>query len=138
MTSSISEAVAIDDMNEIRKVPQRIVAAWADNDAAAFADVFTEDGSMILPGVFVQGREAIREFMGAAYAGPYAGTRVTGDPIAVKVLGPQAAMLITKGGVLAPGESEVAAERAVRATWTLAKQDGQWLLTAYQNTPLGP
>lgn len=92
---------------------------------------------MILPGnVFIKGRAGIRDFMAAAYAGPYGGTRVYGEPIAAKFLGPDFGILITKGGILAPGDTEVAAERAVHAMWVLARQDGQWLLTAYQNSPI--
>ncbi|MBG0829127.1 SgcJ/EcaC family oxidoreductase [Planomonospora sp. ID67723] len=127
---------ATDDTTAIGGVPQRIIAAWARNDGDAFAEVFTEDATMILPGdIFVTGRENIRTFMGMAYAGPYKGTRVTGAPVSVKLLGPDAAVLVTRGGVLTGDETEVAPERAVRATWVLAKQDGQWLITAYQNTP---
>ncbi|WP_169979417.1 MULTISPECIES: SgcJ/EcaC family oxidoreductase [unclassified Microbispora] len=132
-TSTINDEIAA-----LREVPGRIVAAWAGNDADAFAAACTEDATMILPGdVFVSGREAIREFFKAAYAGPYKGTRVTGEPISVKFIGADAAVLVTRGGVLAPGETEVAPERAIRATWVLAKQDGTWLITAYQNTPIG-
>lgn len=131
-------STTIDDTTAVREVPQRIVAAWANNDGDAFASVFTEDATMILPGgIFVAGRDGIRTFMGAAYSGPYKGTRVFGEPVSAKFLGPEAAVLVTKGGVLTGQESEVAPERAVRATWVLAKQDGQWLITAYQNTPIG-
>jgi uncharacterized protein (TIGR02246 family) len=128
---------AADDIAAMQAVPGRIVAAWAENDADAFAEVFTEDGSLILPGdVFLTSREQIRAFMKAGYAGPYKGTRVYGEPLAFKALGPDAALIITKGGVLAPGETEVAPERQIRATWVLARAGGVWRLTAYQNTPI--
>jgi uncharacterized protein (TIGR02246 family) len=131
-------STTIDDTTAVREVPQRIIAAWAENDGDAFADVFTEDATMILPGgIYVTGREGIRAFMSAAYSGPYKGTRVFGEPVSAKFLGTEAAVLVTKGGVLTGKETEVAPERAVRATWVLAKQDGQWLITAYQNTPIG-
>lgn len=131
-------STTIDDTTAVREVPQRIIAAWAQNDGDAFADVFTEDATMILPGgIYVTGREGIRAFMSAAYSGPYKGTRVFGEPVSAKFLGTEAAVLVTKGGVLTGKETEVAPERAVRATWVLAKQDGRWLITAYQNTPIG-
>ncbi|MEH1099496.1 SgcJ/EcaC family oxidoreductase [Micromonospora sp. CPCC 205561] len=132
----IDAVLADETAAAIRAVPGRIVQAWADNDAAAFAAMFTSDGTLILPGIFLQGREEIQGFMTQAYAGPYKGTNVTGNPIAVKHLSEGVALIITQGGVLAPGETEPAPERAIRATWTLAKQGRDWLITAYQNTPL--
>jgi len=121
----------------VHDVPQRIVAAWADNDAAAFAAVFTEDASLILPGnVYLTSREEIRAFMTEAFAGPYKGTRVFGTPLALKYLGDHVALVLTQGGVLAPDESEVPAERAIRASWLLSRQGPQWLIAAYQNTPI--
>jgi uncharacterized protein (TIGR02246 family) len=136
MTSSNGTATLTEDELAIREVPKRMIAAWAGNDAVAFSKLFTTDGSMILPGVFVTGQDKILEFMTAAYAGPYRGTNVYGAPIGLKILGPGAVLLLTQGGVLAPGETEVAPERAIRASWNLVKRDGEWLVSAYQNTPI--
>ncbi|ASO20940.1 uncharacterized protein (TIGR02246 family) [Actinoalloteichus hoggarensis] len=136
MTTTDSTTVD-DDTAAVRLLPQRIMDAWAAHDGQAFADVFTEDGTLILPGdVLLRGREEIGAYMNAAFAGPYQGTRVFGEPVAVKFLGAAVCQLLTRGGVRAPGEAEVAPERAVHASWLLVKQDdGRWLLTAYQNTP---
>jgi uncharacterized protein (TIGR02246 family) len=124
-------------VDEIEQVPGRIVAAWQANDADAFAATFTEDGSMILPGdVYLTGRERIRAYMAEAFGGPYRGTQVTGTPLALKPLADDVVLLLTQGGVLADGASEVSAANAIRASWLLRRVDGQWLITAYQNTPI--
>lgn len=125
------------DQAAVWTVSQRIVAAWANNDAVAFAEVFAEDGTMILPGVYRQGRDAIRAYMAAAFAGPLKGTRVAGQPINIRFLGLDAMLLITAGGVLAPGDSQVSDARAIRASWLVARSDGEWQLVAYQNSPRG-
>ncbi|MFJ7219501.1 SgcJ/EcaC family oxidoreductase [Amycolatopsis sp. NPDC098790] len=130
-----SGSPSADDQAAAGAVPGRIIAAWADHDAAAFADVFTEDGTMVLPSVYVQGRAAIREFMAGAFAGPYRGTRVTGAPVHLHFPRPDVAVVVTIGGVRAAGEDELPAAKTVRATWILVKDDGEWRLTAYSNAP---
>ncbi|HZN18992.1 MAG TPA: SgcJ/EcaC family oxidoreductase [Micromonosporaceae bacterium] len=114
---------------------RRIVTAWADHDAEAFAAAFTEDATMILPGQYRKGRDQIRDFMAAGFAGPYRGTQVTGEPLDFRYLAEDVALLLTVGGVLAPGQREVSAGQAIRASWLLAERDGRWLLAAYQNSP---
>ncbi|MGJ9423289.1 SgcJ/EcaC family oxidoreductase [Aeromicrobium sp. CF3.5] len=119
-------------------VPLRLVQAWANNDGHAVAEVFTENGLMILPGdVFKRGREEIGGFMAAAYAGPFKGTGVTGQPVDVRFLGDDVALLRTHGGILPPGETQIAPELAVGSTWVVVKRNDIWQLAAYQNSPRG-
>lgn len=135
MTISTATGPSEAEQAAIAAVPGRLVSAWEAHDANAFAELFTADGTLILPGQYKKGRDEIREFMATGFAGPYQGTRVTGTPIDIKPLAPGAAALITQGGVLAPGESEVSARAAIRASWILVKRDGQWQLAVYQNCP---
>jgi uncharacterized protein (TIGR02246 family) len=125
-------------MAEISAVPGRLVSAWAAHDAEAFSQLFTQDGALIMPGVYKKGRDEIRQFMEAGYAGPYKGTSVTGTPLDIKPLGTDAVALLTVGGVLAPGEKEVSTKQAIRAAWILVKDDGTWRLAVYQNCPRDP
>ncbi|MFI2652586.1 SgcJ/EcaC family oxidoreductase [Micromonospora fulviviridis] len=125
------------DHAAIAALPARIVSAWAAHDADAFGAVFVEDGTMILPDLFLKGRDTIAEYMRQAYAGPYHGTTVTGQPIDVRFLAADVALILTEGGVLLPGETAVAPERAIRASWLMVKRGGTWHLAAYQNSPSG-
>lgn len=127
-----------DKEKEALSVPLRLVAAWSKNDADGVADVFTEDGILILPGdVLKKGREEIRSFMAAAYAGPFKGTGVTGNPVDVRFITDDVALLRTHGGILPPGEKDIDPELAVRSMWVCTKNNGEWQLAGYQNSPRG-
>jgi uncharacterized protein (TIGR02246 family) len=132
-TSTPAPGISSAEQAEIAAVPARMVAAWAAHDAVAFSKLFTEDGTLILPGIYKKGRDDIRQFMAAGYAGPYKGTSVTGAPLDIKPLGKDAVALLTVGGVLAPGETELSSRAAIRASWILVKRDGNWQLAVYQN-----
>lgn len=123
------------DAAAIAALTQKVVAAWAYHDAETFASVFTDDGTMILAGSLSTGRDEIRDFMAAAFEGKYKGTQVTGKPISIRALAPDVAILLSNGGVLEAGETEVSEDSAIRASWLVVRQDGQWWLAAYQNTP---
>lgn len=122
----------------VLQVPLRMVRAWSFNDGKAISEVFTEDGIMILPGdVFKQGREEIRNFMSAAYAGPFQGTGVTGTPVDLRFASDDVAIIQTHGGILAPGQEEIPPELAVRSTWVVVNDGERWNLAGYQNSPRG-
>lgn len=141
MTSSTSDpdvfSISDADREAITAIPARMVTAWEAHDADAFSKLFAEDGTLILPGVYKKGREEIRQFMAAGYAGPYKGTRVTGSPLDMKPLGREAVALLTVGGVLAAGETELSSGAAIRASWILVKRKGNWHLAVYHNCPRG-
>ncbi len=123
---------------ELSSVPIRLVTAWEAHDAEAFSMLFVEDGTLILPGVYIKGRDEIRKYMEAEYAGKYQGTSVTGTPLDIKPLGAGAVALITVGGVLMPGENKVSTKEAIRASWILVKDGDTWRLAVYHNCPRDP
>lgn len=124
---------------EVLGVPLRLVTAWAKNDVEEIVNIFTDDGILILPGdVYKQGKDEIRSFLAASFAGPFKGTGVNGKPVDLRFASADVALIRTHGGVLAPGETEIEPELAVRSGWTCVRQDGQWYLASYQNSPRGP
>jgi uncharacterized protein (TIGR02246 family) len=123
------------DQAAIGALTQRMVTGWAYGDADAIADLFVDDGTLILAGVYRNGKDEIRDYFSTAFETHYKGTQVMGKPVGFRVLAPTVVLLLSQGGVLSSGETEVSETGAIRASWLCVKQDGEWKLTAYQNTP---
>lgn len=125
-----------EDEKAVLTVPQRIQAAWAANDADVFADIFTDNGSLLMQDEQLTSREQIRAFMRAGFEGPYRGARVTGWPLSVKFLADGVALVITEGGILLDGDTDLAPDRHIRATWVIVAGDGGWALLSHQSSPV--
>jgi uncharacterized protein (TIGR02246 family) len=121
--------------DHVLSVIQAVYDAWADNDADAFAALYTKDATVVQPGVHKKNQDEIRTTMAAGFAGPLKGSRVIDKPQSIRFLGSEAAVVITEGGVLMADQTDVPSERQVRATWVLSKQEGKWFVVAYQNSP---
>jgi uncharacterized protein (TIGR02246 family) len=118
-------------------VAMRIQAAWAANDSDVFADIFTENGSLLMRDSQLTSREDIRSYMASGFAGPLKGARVTGRPIAVEFLSDDVAMVVTEGGIIMAGETDIATENFIRATWVIVRQpDGRLNLVSHQSSPI--
>ncbi|HEV7707589.1 MAG TPA: SgcJ/EcaC family oxidoreductase [Asanoa sp.] len=117
---------------EIKDLFDRVYAAWGDADA--FAALYREDATVVMPGVFRQGREAVRASMGAAWAGPLKGSRAVDEPLDVRVIG-DTAVVVSRAGILMPGQDDLAPGAEVLATWVLTREAGEWAVAAYTNTP---
>ncbi len=117
-------------------VPQRIMGAWARNDADLFADTFTDNGSLLLNDNQMTSREQIRAYMAAGYAGPLKGAKVHGWPLQVTRLSERAAMVVTQGGIMFPGEERIADRNSIRAMWLIVAEEGRWKLLSHQSSPI--
>ncbi|MGA4846725.1 SgcJ/EcaC family oxidoreductase [Streptomyces sp. G5(2025)] len=123
------------DETAIRKVLKGVYEAWNANDADAFVADYTDDASAILPGSYRKSREEIRESMQAGFSTFLKGSTTTDEVLDIRFLNDDAAVVISETGILFPGETEVPQDRVVIASWVLTRQDGKWLLAAYQNSP---
>jgi uncharacterized protein (TIGR02246 family) len=124
-----------DAIAEVRAVFTELYAAWADNDADAFATVYREDATVVMPGVRHMGKSAIRDSMAASFQGPLKGSKAIDEPLDFRIVGEDTAIVISRAGILMAGDTDVPAAREVHATWVLTKQDGGWLIAAYANAP---
>jgi uncharacterized protein (TIGR02246 family) len=135
MTSTTTTAGSDTDRRAILDVFARLYEAWEANDAETFVADYTDDASVVQPGVYKKDREEIRTTMAAGFAGPLSGSRATEHPVDVRFLTDETAVVIGEGGIIFPGQDAVPGERLVRATWVLVRRDGGWRIASYHNSP---
>jgi len=76
MTSKTATAGSDAGRQAVLDVLARVYQAWEAGDAETFVADYTDDASVIQPGVYEKDREEIRTNMAAAFAGPLNGSRV--------------------------------------------------------------
>jgi uncharacterized protein (TIGR02246 family) len=110
--------------------------AWEAGDAEGMVAHYRADATAIMTGSLRGSRDVIRESMALAFDGPLKGTSTYNKQLSLRFLGTEAAIVVSESGILFPGQSEVPEGSRVNATWVLAKQNGEWLIAAYHNSPV--
>lgn len=106
MTTSNTTAAGTSQDSAIRAVFAQTSRAWADGDGEAFAAWYAPDATVILPGVYLPGQDAIREAMAAAFAGPLKNTRRSHQVRSIRFTSPGTAIVITDSVTVPPGEPQ--------------------------------
>lgn len=114
----------------------RLRAGWDANDADAVADLFVENGSMLVGAAQLSSREEIRSYLADAFAGGFGGTRLTDEPKEVRLLTDSVAIAVTEGGVIKKGEDDVHDGGLARSLWVLVKKGGDWRVMSRQTSPI--
>jgi uncharacterized protein (TIGR02246 family) len=148
MTSSNSTRIAAGPdraADAVRNVFDETSKAWAAGDAEVFAGWYTDDATVILPGIRLRGRSEIGVAMAAAFMGPLHGSRRSHELDSVRFLGATTAVVTSSSATLLPGETEPGAQPRERATWVLSRSDGdgeaggdsdgRWLIEAFHSCP---
>ncbi len=126
-----------EDEKAVLTVAMRIQTGWERNDADYFADVFEENGSLLMQDTQLTSREQIRSFMREGFLGGFKGARVKGWPVSVSFLTRDVAVVVTEGGIILAGETETAPERQIRATWVVVRDgEGRLGLLSHQGSPV--
>ena len=76
-----------DPTDQVLSVIHAVYDNWAAGDADAFAELYTEDATVVQPGVHKKNKGEIRTTMAAGFAGPLKGSRVLDEPQSVRFLG---------------------------------------------------
>lgn len=131
---TVSSVVATDEEAEVIKTIDGLVAAWNDHDADAFADLYTEDSTVVtVEGLYCKGREPIRGLMTMLYSGPFKGSTLFNRVEDVRLIGADAAVAVCWNAILMGGLTELPPEENRRATWVFSKKQEGWRIDAFQN-----
>jgi uncharacterized protein (TIGR02246 family) len=74
--------------------------------------------------------------MALAFQGPLKGSSTSNKQLSIRFVGRDGAIVISESAILFAGETEVPDTRKVNCTWVFEKQDGQWRVAAYHNSPV--
>jgi uncharacterized protein (TIGR02246 family) len=132
MTRTDSLDVATDEA-AVEDLLGRMVAAWGVNDADAFAELYTEDATVATAGSQQQGKDQIRAFMAAGFAGPLKGTTSVEQPQRIRFIADDVAIVNSLGGFILPGGDAVLPSMERQATWVLTRAGSGWLVESYHN-----
>ena len=102
MTSTTTTAGSDADRQAVLEPLAALYRAWEANDAETFVADYTDDASVIQPGVYKKDREEIRTTMAAGFAGPINGSRATDHPVDVRFLTDDTAIVVSEGGIIFP------------------------------------
>ena len=112
-----------------------LLAAWNDRDAARYAGLFTEDGSLVgFDGSSVESKASIAEHLGSIFADHDPASYVS-KVREVRALGPGSVLVRSVVGMVPPGEADIDPDKnAVQALLAVDTPDG-WRVAHFHNTP---
>lgn len=129
-------ATSRQDEAKIRQLQAQQAATWNRHDAAAYANLFTEDGDVVnVVGWWWKSRPEIESKLTAAFAFAFKGSTLTITDVQVRFLSPVIAIAHVRwtmvGAKTPPGIPE---PREGIQLQILKKQAGKWLIASFQNT----
>lgn len=140
LTVPLSAADQSTDEAAIRALEARQPEAWNHHDAKAYANLFTENGDCVnVVGWWWKGRAEIEKKLTDAYVYVFKESTLTITNVDIRFLNPEVAIAHvqwTMTGARTP--SGIPTPQQGLQTHVLQKQNGQWLIAAFQNTNAVP
>lgn len=129
------------DISAIRTLQEEQASAWNKHDAAAYANLFTEDGDVVnVLGWWWKGRAEIRQKLSEAFAFVFAESQLHIEKVDVRLLDSNHAIahvLWTMDGAKAPPGSPAPPRQGIELQILRKAQDG-WRIVSFQNTNSTP
>jgi uncharacterized protein (TIGR02246 family) len=124
----------IAEAEAVERVLRRTVAAWNSGDAAAYGECFTADATYVTwVGTRYQGRAEIARSHAALFRTFLRGTVLADEIVAVRFIGPDAAIVSSNGDVLKGGKQNAKLTKA--QTYVVVREaDGVWRIASFHNT----
>jgi uncharacterized protein (TIGR02246 family) len=119
----------------VRAVLDTVYAAWADNDADAFTASYAPEATAIHSGTVMADRDAIRTVMASGFQGPLKGSRGLHEVQSIRFVGPDTAIVFSKGVIHFDDQPAPAPESRTLDGWVLSRHDGTWRVEAFHNCP---
>jgi uncharacterized protein (TIGR02246 family) len=131
--SSSSSAIA--DEAEIRALYQQLMDGWNAASGYAFASQFEGNGDLVgFDGTHINGRYEIALFHQHLFDMFLKGSRLVGKVRSVRFVTSDVAVMLTVGGTVMAGQTDLDPERNSVQTLVAVKRNGKWSLAAFQNT----
>jgi len=137
MTVSIEEArtTGATDERRVAELYSTLITGWNDRDAALFASVFADAGGLIgFDGSDPRGRTTIEREQRAIFE-DHTPAQYVAKVRSIELLAPNVALLRAVAGMIPPGESGLKPERNAHQTLVARKDDDEWHVVLFQNTP---
>jgi uncharacterized protein (TIGR02246 family) len=135
VSPGFAQGLAAHDEAQLRAIPQQIVDAWSGGDGTAIAAVYAEAGTLVAgDGTMKRGRAQIASYHDRQFAEFLKGTRLSIKVTEVRLLRPNVAYLQTQGGILWPGQTELAPGNYGIQSFIALNENGVWRLELFQNT----
>lgn len=136
LSANLFAAGSSDDEAAIRALEARQPEAWNKHDAKAYANLFTEDGDCVnVVGWWWKGKADIEKKLTDAYIYVFKESTLTVKDVDIRFLTADFAIAHvrwTMTGARTPAGIPVP-QQGIQ-THVLQKQNGQWLIAAFQNT----
>jgi uncharacterized protein (TIGR02246 family) len=119
----------------VREIPRQIAQGWSEGNGRAIAAVYAADGVLVAGhGVVVRGPSDIASYHDEQFVSELKGSRLTVKITSVRFLKPDVALLQTEGGILWPGQTQLAFGNRGIQSFVVVKRDGVWRVKLFQNT----
>jgi uncharacterized protein (TIGR02246 family) len=123
------------DTDAVQTLYYALLDAWNRRSAADFAALFTDDGSIVgFDGSMSNSRAEIEAHLSPIFADHPTGKYI-GIVREVRFLNPEAALVRTVAGIIPAGQGDINPAQNSVQSLVAVKQNGQWRIAMYQNTP---